>query len=200
MYFSRLLIVSLAIAICAGAQTAGSRPQNDKAASTDQARTIRIGVALMENRSGRNASPVWERDQLLRELKNRRTKRKSSIIIEAIPLQASSKEDAASEAGQKKCDYFVMTTLLDPRQGPGISGGPDGIAPAPVILGNGSPNQMLAIDFAIVDTSDLRTFAEGTSTAPVEENNDIRAADDAVRIMANQIASELRKNAPPKID
>lgn len=199
MYFSRLLIASLAIAIAAGAQTAASAPQN-KSSTADETRTIRIGIALMENRSGRNASPEWERDQLLRELKARRTKRKSPIVIEAVSLQASSKEDAAAEAAQKKCDYFLMTTLLDPHQGPGVSGGPDGIAPAPVILGNAKANQMLAIDFAIFDTSDLRTFATGTSTAPVEENNDIRAADDAVRMMANQIASELRNNPAPKID
>lgn len=199
VYFSRLVSISLAIAIAVGAQTAGSAPQK-KSSSPDETRTIRIGVALMENRSGRNASPVWERDQLLRELKGRRTKRKSSIIIDAVSLEASSKEDAAAEAAQKKCDYFVLTTMLDPHQGPGVSGGPDGIAPAPVILGNGRANQMLAINFAIVDTSDLRTFAQGTSTAPVEENNDIRAADDAVRMMANQIASELRKNPTPKID
>jgi len=199
MSFSRLLVVAFAIAVFAGSQAAGAAPQ-DKSSSTDQTHTVRIGIALMENRSGRNASPEWERDQLLRELKARRTKRKSPIVIEAVSLQASSKEDAAAEAAQKKCDYFVLTTMLDPRQGPGISGGPDGIARAPVILGNGNSNQMLAIDFAIFDTSDLRTFAQGTSTAPVEENNDIRAADDAVRIMANQIASELRKNPAPRID
>lgn len=199
MYISRLLIVSLAIAISGGAQTGGSASPK-KSAATDQARTIRIGVAVMENRSGRNASPVWERDQLLRELKGRRANRKSSIVIEAVALQASRKEEAAAEAAQKRCDYFVLTTMVDPRQGPGVSGDPDGMAPAPVILGNARPNQMLAIDFAIFDTSDLRTFAEGTSTAPVEENNDIRAANDAVRMMANQIASELRKNPAPKID
>lgn len=199
MCFSRLLILSFVIAIFAGAQSTGSAPQS-KSSSADQPRTIRIGVALMENRSGRNASPEWERDQLLRELKSRRTKRKSPIVIEAVALQASSKEDAATEAAQKKCDYFVLTTMLDPRQGPGISGGPDGVAPAPVILGNGNSSQMLAIDFAIFNTSDLRTFAQGTSTAPVEESNDVRAADDAIRLMANQIASELRKKPAPAID
>jgi len=199
MHFSRLLIVSLAVALSVSAQSASS-PQKKDSPSADQPRTIRIGIALMENRSGRNASPVWERDQLLRELKSRRTHRKSPITLEAVSLQSSSKQDAATEAAQKHCDYFVLTTMLDPRQGPGISGGPDGIAPAPVIVGNASPAQMLAIDFRIVDTSDLRTFAEGTSTAPIEENDDIRAADDAIRLMANQIADDLRKNRPPNID
>ncbi len=79
-------------------------------------------------------------------------------------------------------------------------GGPDGVQPAPVIIGNVNPNQTLAIDFTILEVGNPRTLAEGTSTAPVEDNNDIRAADEAMRLVAHRVASELRKDRPPSFD
>ena len=200
MHFSRLLIASFAISVCIATQTTpllGSSPQNTNPPAADQKHTIRVGIAAMTNRSGRQASPIWERDQLVRELQRKRTDRKSSIVIEAVSLDASSREDAGQEAAQKNCDYLVLTTMVDPRRGPGISGGLDGIAPPPVIVGNAKPGQILAIDFVILGVSDQRTLAEGTSTASVEENNDTRAADEAMRMTAHRVASELRKDHPP---
>jgi hypothetical protein len=154
----------------------------------------------MANRSGRQASPTWERDQLVRELQRKRTDRKSSIVLDAVPLQASSKEEAAEEAAKKNCDYLVLTTMVDPHRGPSISEGPDGVAPAPVIIGNAKSGQILAIDFVILDVSDQQSLAEGTSTASVEESNETRAADEAMRITAHRVASELRKDRAPSID
>ena len=154
----------------------------------------------MANRSRRPAMPAWERNQLMRELQRLRADRKSSIVLEAVSLEGASREDASPEAEKKGCQYFVLTTLLDPRRGPGISGGPDGVQPAPVIIGNANPNQTLAIDFTILEVGTTRTLAEGTSTAPVEDNNDIRAADEAMGLVAHRVASELRKDHPPSFD
>jgi len=203
MYFWRLLIVTFAISMCLAAQTTatyGSFPQSSKPSAADQRRTIKVGVAVMTNRSGRQASPTWERDQLVRELQRKRTDRKSPIVLEVVSLQGSSKEDAGAEAAEKNCDYLVLTTMVDPRRGPGISGGPDGVAPAPIVIGNAKPDQILAIDFMILDVSDLRTLANGTSTASVEENNGTRAADEAMRMTAHRVASELRKDRLTNID
>jgi hypothetical protein len=200
MHFSRLVIGSLAISACIAAGTMtlrASSPQSGNLPAADQKHTIRVGVAVMTNRSGRQASPIWERDQLMRELQRKRTDRKSSLVIDAVSLDASSREDALQEAAQKNCEYLVLTTMVDPRRGPGISGGPDGIAPPPVIVGNAKSGQILAIDFVILGVSDQRTLAEGTSTATVEENNDTRAADEAMRMTAHRIASELRKDRLP---
>ena len=200
MHFSRLLIGSLAISTCISAGTTalrGSSPQKSNPPPLIKNSTIRVGIAVMTNRSGRQASPIWERDQLMRELQRKRTDRKSSIVIDAVSLDASSREDAGQEAAQKNCEYLVLTTMVDPRRGPGISTGPDGIAPPPVIVGNARPGQILAIDFVILSVSDQRTLAEGTSTASVEENNDTRAADEAMRMTAHRVASELRKDHPP---
>lgn len=164
--------------------------------STPEKRTVRVGIAVMSNRSGRQASPEWERDQLLRELQRERTNRKSDVVIEPVSLDAASREDARQEAAQKNCEYLVLTTMVDPGRGPGISGGPDGRAPAPIIIGNAPRGRTLAIDYSILEVSDSRTIAEGTSTASVDENGDTRAADEAMRLTAHHVASELRKQGP----
>jgi hypothetical protein len=201
MHLSRLLVGSFAISVCIAAQTPAPRgSQNSNPSTAGQKRTIRVGIAVMLNRSGRQANPTWERDQLVRELRRKRTDRKSSIVLDTVPLQASSKEDAGAEAAQKNCDYLVLTTMVDPRRGTGISEGPDGVAPAPVMIGNAQSGQTLAIDSAIIEVSDQRTIAQGTSTATVEENNETRAADEAMRMIAHRVVSELRKDRPPTID
>jgi ABC-type uncharacterized transport system auxiliary subunit len=69
-----------------------------------------------------------------------------------------------------------------------------------VILGIAKPGQILAIDFVILEVSDFQTLAEGTSTASVEQNNDTRAADEAMRLTAHRVATELRKDRPRNID
>ncbi|HTS08226.1 MAG TPA: hypothetical protein VMP68_21825 [Candidatus Eisenbacteria bacterium] len=174
--------------------------QADKNSASDQKQTIRVGVAATMNRSNSQIDPTWERDQLVRELQRLRKDRKSTILLEAIPLDAAEREDASAEAEKKDCQYFVLTTLLNPSRGPGISGGPDGSQRAPVLLGNTSPGKTLAMNFAVVEVGMARTVAEGTSTAPVEDKNDIRAADDAMRFVAHRVASELRSRDTPRIE
>ena len=174
--------------------------QSDKNSTSDQKQTIRIGVAATLNRSSSQIIPTWERDQLVRELQHLRKDRKSAILLEAIPLDASEREDASAEAEKKDCQYFVLTTLLNPARGPGISGGPDGSQRAPVLLGNTSPGRTLAMNFTVLEVGTARTVAKGTSTAPVEDKNDIRAADDAMRLVAHRVASELRSEDTPRIE
>ena len=177
-----------------------SLAQNGGTSKQAQKQTIRIGIALMSNRSGRPATPTWERDQLVREIQRVRMDRKSAIILEPVSLDAISLEDAGPEAARKDCRYFVLTTMVDPRRGPGMSGGPDGIAPAPVMIGNAKASSNLAIDYAIFPIDDVRPVHEGTATAAVEENNATRAADEAMRLVAHQVASRLRQSSAPKID
>jgi hypothetical protein len=173
---------------------------SNKTSTADQKQTIRVGVAATMNRSNRQIIPTWERDQLVRELKRLSSDRKSTIILEAIPLNASTREDASPEAEHNTCQYFVLTTLLNPSHGPGVSGGPDGAQRAPVLLGNTSPNKTLAMNFRVIEVGTGRSIAEGTATAPVEGNNDVRAADDSMRFVAHRVATELRNSRPPTID
>ena len=189
-YFALMFLTS-----CLGAGFTQTQPSAE-----NQKQTIRVGIAATMNRSNRQIIPIWERDQLVRELQRLRNERKSSIVIEAVALEATAREDAHAEAEKKGCQYFVLTTLLNPSRGPGISGGPDGSQGAPVLIGNTNPNKTLAMNFVILGVSSARTVAEGTSTAPVGDGNDVRAADDAARFVAHRVASELRSSKPPKID
>lgn len=107
---------------------AGFTQTSNKTSAADQKQTIRVGVAATLNRSGRQIIPTWERDQLVRELKRLSSDRKSMIILETVPLEATDRADASPEAEQKSCHYFVLTTLLNPTHSPGTSGGPDGVA------------------------------------------------------------------------
>jgi hypothetical protein len=166
----------------------------------NQKQTIRVGIAATMNRSNRQIIPTWERDQLVRELQRLGNQRKSTIVIEPVSLEATAREDATPEAEKKGCQYFVLTTLLNPSHGPGISGGPDGSQRAPVLIGNTNPNKSLAMNFVILEVGNARTVAEGTATAAVVDSNAVRAADDAVRFVAHRVASELRSSSVPKID
>lgn len=167
---------------------------------TDQKQAIRVCVAATLNRSNSQVIPTWERDQLVRELQHMRNDRKSTVVLEAIPLDASEREDASAEAEKKDCKYFVLTTMLNPGRGPGISRGPDGTQRAPVLLGNTVPGRTLAVNFTLVEVGTARNIADGTATAPVEDRNEIRAADDAMRFVAHRVASELRSGGAPRIN
>ena len=173
---------------------------NAKTSSADQKQTVRVCIAATLNRSNSQIIPTWERDQLVRELQHLRNNKKSPVVLEGIPLDASEREEASAEAEKKDCKYFVLTTLLNPGRGPGISGGPDGTQRAPVLLGNTSPGKTVALNFTLVEVGTARNVADGTTTAPVEDRNEIRAADDAMRFVAHRVASELRGGSAPKID
>src|SRR2546423_12394158 len=155
--------------------------QNSNAPSADQKRTVRVGIAATTNRSSRHILPTWERDQLVRELQRLGAVRKSLIILEAVSLDAADLEDASPEAAKKKCQYFVLTTVLTPSRGPGISSGPDGTQKAPVLLGNTNPKQNLAIDFANPEIGTSRNVAEGTTTDPVDANIDTKSPEGLMR-------------------
>lgn len=171
-----------------------------QASAENQKHVIRVGIAVTMNRSNRQIIPAWERDQLVRELQHLRNQRKSNVVIEAIPLEGAARDDANPEAEKKACQYLVLTTLLNPSHGPGISGGPEGSQQSPVLIGNTNPSKTLAMNFIILAVGSTQTVAEGTSTAPVVDSNDVRAADDTMRLVAHRVASELRSSSAPKIE
>lgn len=197
MGVDRVLCILLSGAMVAGSVFAQS---NDKSSTGDQKRTIRVGISPTTNRSRRQLMPTWARDQLVRELQRLRADRKSPIVLEAVPLEAISQKDASDEADRKGCRYIVLTTLVDPSHGPGVSGGPDGVQRAPIILGNANSSQTLAIDFTVLEVGATGSLTQGTAAAPVEERYDVRAADEAMRLVAHRVASELRKDRAPSPD
>jgi hypothetical protein len=163
-------------------------------------RTVKVGIALMTNQSARALSPTWERNQLVQSLRRLRTNKKSTIAIEVVPLESSSREDAGKEAARKDCHYFVLTSVVDFGRPGGILVGPGGIQPAPVTLGNMDPTRNLTMNFTILEVGAFRGLADGTTSLPERDGNDLEAADEAMRTTALRIAAEIRKDRPPNID
>ena len=102
MDWDRGLYIVLSGALVAGVAFAQT---SNKPSTADQRRIVRVGIAAMTNRSRRTAMPAWERNQLIRELQRLRADRKSSIVLEAVSLEATSREDASPEAEKKGCQY-----------------------------------------------------------------------------------------------
>jgi hypothetical protein len=167
--------------------------QNGGATSTAGKRTVRVGVAMTTNRSRRMVSTNWERDQLVRELQRLGKNRKSPVVIEAVALDASSREEAGVEAAKNDCRYFVMTTMLDANYGPGVVASPQGVQRAPVIVGNTNPEQSVVVDFDLYEVGGFGSVIAGQATSPEDDNNDTRAADDAMRMVAMRVADKLKK-------
>ena len=166
--------------------------QKDKA-DTGQKRTVRVGVAMMINRSQRIVNTAWERDQLAHELQRMGKSRKSQVVIEPVALDASSREEAGAEAAKKDCQYFVLTTLLDGSYGPSVVVGPEGAQRGPTMAGNANPQQTVMMDFKLYEVGAFGTVVDGMTTAPEEDANDTRAADEAMRMVAVRVTDKLKK-------
>src|SRR3954462_13049584 len=80
---------------------AGFAQTSNKPSTADPKRTIRIGIAAPMNRSNRQITSAWERDQLVRELQRLRADRKSTIVLEAVALDATGHDEASAEAEKK---------------------------------------------------------------------------------------------------
>jgi len=166
--------------------------------SKTESKTVRVGVAVPRNRSRRGVDTTWERAQLVREIKSLRKDKHSPILIEAVGLDSSDREEALDEAAKKDCDFVVTTLLIDPTS-PGNGGvvlGPGGVQPNPTILGNSDPRRNLAVEFALVRLGTGRNFASGIASVPARDGDDTGAATDAMRSVALQVAHEIRKDRP----
>jgi hypothetical protein len=191
----KLALLASVLTILATAQTNGTGPST----TGKTKRTVRVGIAVMNNRSFRAVSPTWERDQLVRSLHRLRTDKKSNVEIEAVALESSSREDAGAEAAKKDCRYFVLTTLLDPGRPGSILVG-SGDVQAPLTIGNANPARRLDMNFVILEVGEFRAVADGTTSATEYDNDDNRSADEAMGITALRVAGEIRKHRPPNID
>jgi hypothetical protein len=189
----KLALLASVLTILATAQTNGT------GTTGKTKRTVRVGIAVMNNRSFRAVSPTWERDQLVRSLHRLRTDKKSNVEIEAVALESSSREDAGAEAAKKDCQYFVLTTLLDPGRPGSIMVG-SGEVQAPLTIGNANPARRLDMNFVILEVGEFRAVADGTTSATEYDNDDNRSADEAMGITALRVAGEIRKHRPPNID
>jgi hypothetical protein len=173
------------------AQTAGPPPERPK-----DSNLIRVGVAQPQNLSRRMINIPWQLTQLVTSLKDLSNKKKDPRKYDIVTLQSRTRNDATEECAEKKCDFVVTTTFVDPDREPLIAPGPRGVGINPPVFGKGDPRTRVSVDFAILAPGHLRPIAEGRSVAP-EGMNEQDAPDEAIRQAASRIASELRKKHPP---
>jgi hypothetical protein len=173
------------------AQTGGPPPERPK-----DSNVIRVGVAEPQNLSRRMINVPWEQTQLLTTLKDLSNKKKDPRKYEIVKLESRTRNDAMEECAEKKCDFVVTTTFVDPDREPMISPGPGGVGVNPPVFGNADPRTRVTVDFALLVPGRLRPVADGRSVAP-EGMNEQDAPDEAIRQTASRIASELRKKRPP---
>lgn len=162
---------------------------------------VRLGVAMVQNQSRRIVSPKWERDQLVRDLNALRKGKKGEVQIEAVALEAYTRDDALLEAAKKNCRFVVVTLLLDVATGRGISLGVDGVHVTPTIIGNADPSHRVAMDFAVLEEGRHSPMVEGRAIAPDSDTTqtDESAVNEADRVTALRVASEIRKPRPPVV-
>jgi len=160
-------------------------------------KVIHIGVAVPINHSRRIVDTTWARLQLAREIKVLRKDKHSPLLIDAVALDSSDREEAIDEAAKKDCDYVVTTLVVDPAVPGEVRVGPGGLQRGPQIIGNANPQQNLAVQFVLLRLGSARNLAEGTVAAPSGQSDGIDAASEAMRGVATRVAHEVRKARPP---
>jgi hypothetical protein len=115
---------------------------------------LRVGVAPIDNRSGRELSTESLRVQLVNGV--------TGSGVEAVPLAASDQAGAEAEARQKECDFILYTDLASLKPSAGKVGGMFGRAVGAV---TGSERYESRVEFRLVPTAGDGTRIELNATA-----------------------------------
>jgi hypothetical protein len=166
--------------------------------STPKQHVIRVGVAEPLNQSSFAVSTRWGRDQIVRNLQGKKNDKKSGILIEAVALEATRKGDALLEAGQQRCDYVVLTKLINFSNSGGVSVGPAGVEATPPLLGNANPGSQMGMEFSIMRPGHPNAIADGRTAAPTASpgsagGSEIGALEDNARQVASRVAHEIKE-------
>lgn len=193
----RRLVVAFAILL--GCSLALQAQQSDS--SVSKARTVCVGVALPLNESRFQVTGIWARSQVIRNLKSLRTERKSSLIIEPVPLESEMKNDALEEGAEKHCDYVLLTKILNFSKSGGVFAGPEDLETVPIPTGNVDSRHEMAVDFTVMRPGHPNPVVEGRTAAPSDPtssaaSSDNAAFEDTANRIALRVARELRKQKP----
>lgn len=153
---------------------------------------IRIGVASLENQSGRGVPVDVERDRLVRAINQLKPDKKTHTKLEAVALEGNNGSDLTDQAVQKNCDYILYTTLTELRQ----AGDPYQPRPGTIEM---NPNAQWSpgtrgLDSAFRATAEYRLYSlKSHSTIPgppfsiQQDTNEM----DTVSLLMDRIASNL---------
>ncbi len=167
--------IFLLLAVATGAQTLHTP------------KSVRIGVAAMQNVSTRPYGGRDPRDRLILYLNNKQAK--PGVTIIAVPLDATSRAAANAEAAEKQCDYVVYTTLVSLHAVTDAGELRVGIDPVPQPPGppyKSSPVYVGLMKFELVREGD--TLLE-TNVRSVQRIT----AEDMIAVLMNQVAERVRK-------
>lgn len=170
----------------AAAAASGAGMENAGAAQQSGAKgpgAVRIGVVSFNDKSGRSLSLSSLRDELIGSI--------NEAGIEAVPLSASTPEQAEAEASARQCDFILYTDIesLKTASASRKVGGLLGRAAGVGSMGTGKSEAKL--DFRLNHVGNSTPAFSSSSSA--KEEGDEATISAALRAEARAVASEARK-------
>src|SRR5215469_3072792 len=161
---------------------------------------IRVGVAVMQNRSGRSVSGTLERDRLVQALNHMKPDKKTHVQVQAIPLDAMTTNEAEDEAASKNCAFVVFTTLTELRS----PNDPYQRTPNTVETNPNSqwspgaqgmdPEYRVTVEYKLFHTGGSEVSGSPFSTQAA--TNEIDAVSQVMDRIASRVADEVKKSTP----
>lgn len=175
------------------------------AACMAQENFVRVGVAVMENSAGRSVPGNVERDRLVRAINQLKPDKKTHMKVEALPLNASSNDEATEEAQQKNCAYVVYTRLVELRSaGDPYQQRSGAIETNPNSQWNSQDPRTQRVDpeyRATVEYRLVRAGGSAVSGAPYSTQQNTSNEIDTVSMIMDRIAlqvvDQIKKGTPP---
>lgn len=162
---------------------------------------VRVGVAVMQNRSGRSVPGNVERDRLVSAINQRKPDKKTHVKVQAIPLDGMTRDEVSEEAEQQKCQYVVYTTLTELRtQQDPYQHVPGTIESNP--NSQWSPGQKMDPEFrATVEYKLVKTGSNseisGAPFSTQQNGNEIDTVSQIMDRIASQVIDQVKKSSTP---
>jgi hypothetical protein len=169
-----------------------------------EAQTVRVGVAVMENSAGRSVPGNVEQAHLVKAINDLKPDKKTHVKVEAVPLQASSGTDAQDEAMRLKCQYIVYTRLTELRTATDpYQHVPGTIETNPNSQWNSQngrtqtvdPEWRATVEYKLTTTSGAMVAGVPYSTQQ-NTSNEIGTVSIVMDRIANALAAEVKKGLP----
>jgi len=170
-----------------------------------QENAVRVGVALLQNQTGRAVPANVERDRLVKTLNQMKPDKKTHVKIVGVPLEGLTPGEISEEAEQKKCQYVVYTTLTelrnadDPYQRPPATTETN---PNSQWSNRNSRSERLDPEFRVTVEYKLVSVPANHAVAGAPYStqlamNEIDAVSQVLDRVANAVFSEIKKGAEP---
>jgi hypothetical protein len=172
-----------------GGESSGGRSDANEGSGTGgeaneakSAGTIRIGVAVINDRSGRLGSTASLRQRLIDDL--------DGSELDAIALNADSPDALVAEARQKQCDFILYTDIASIKQSK--AGKVGGLLGRAAGVGSGGVDKSESrVEFRLVPTASTAPRLQANATA--KEEGDEQSVLAALTQEAQRVREEARR-------